>query len=360
MEPSILWPYLPLESHSKKKFNIPSPKRCGDDLSLKGVLAEEVIAPTKWFVEDECCSNRDFSNLELSRQSLDGMLWSTHNWPENKAGINDWNIRRQCLTEWIFWLQQNCQTWKYLMCYAQKEYSGWLNFAAGAKGQWQIMPLDQRMTHVIWHSRCWVVPLEQPRGPVASLSSQKVELSPFAYSIALFSNGYRNNHFLTVFNMLHMFVFFLIRILNGAGVGVKWTLKKRYAPVLSLTFVTGETLLSVAENSHGESAVPELSGSFSIGFKRSRIRPRVIKINTFNLEISICSHFSRCTVSVSSMFFSLSGEINLIGEMLILYFCAVFFGLGLNIYGIFSSFLLKLTKNILQLAIRSGCCYTCG
>lgn len=47
MEPSILWPYLPLESHSKKKFNIPPPKRCGDDLSLKGVFGEEVIAPTK-------------------------------------------------------------------------------------------------------------------------------------------------------------------------------------------------------------------------------------------------------------------------------------------------------------------------
>jgi len=103
--------------------------------------------------------------------------------------------------------------------------------------------------------------------------------------------------------------------------------------------VTEEALLSVAESFHGEfktSALPELSRGFSIDFKRSRIRPRVIKINTFKLDTSICNHFPDVQVCVSFMLFSLSGKINLIGEMLILYFCAVCFGLGLIIYGVFS------------------------
>lgn len=174
------------------------------------------------------------------------------------------------------------------MCYAQEEHSGWLSFTAGAKGWWWIMPLNQRMVRGVWHSRCWLVPPEQPRGAVASLVFWEHGAEPFSLQYCK-----RNNCFLIGFNMLHMV--FWTRILNGAGVGVKWTLKKWCALVLSLTFVTGEALLSVAENSHGEfktSAVPELSGSF---FKRSRIRPRVVKINTFNLETSICSHFSRCT-----------------------------------------------------------------
>lgn len=78
-----------------------------------------------------------------------------------------------------------------------------------------------------------------------------------------------------------------------------------------------------------------VSGSYSIDFKRSRIRPEVIKINTFKLETSICNHFADAQVCVSFMFFSLSGKINLRGKMLVLYFYAVFFGLVLNIYGVF-------------------------
>lgn len=100
-----------------------------------------------------------------------------------------------------------------------------------------------------------------------------------------------------------------------------------------------ESFLNAAENFHGEfktSALPELSRSFSADFKRSRIRLRLIKINTFKLKTSICNHFPDVQVYVSFMFFSLSGKINSIGEMLIQYLCAVFFGLGLNIYGIFS------------------------
>lgn len=102
--------------------------------------------------------------------------------------------------------------------------------------------------------------------------------------------------------------------------------------------MTEEASLSVAENFYAEfktSALPELSGSFSIDFKRSRIRPRVIKINTFKLETSICNHFPDAQVCVSFVFFSLSDKIYLLDETLILYFCAGFFGLGLNIYGAF-------------------------
>lgn len=57
---------------------------------------------------------------------------------------------------------------------------------------------------------------------------RSMESSPFLYSIALFSNGARKNHFLTGFKMSHGF--FGIGILGGARVGikVKWSLKKQH------------------------------------------------------------------------------------------------------------------------------------